>query len=86
MHIADAQQGSHIGLVRLGGERVAEEDDGLNLAKGDAAADDQIAAIRTVRDAFDFQARFLADQSPRAAGGDERVSLQDVAVADGELH
>ncbi len=83
--VADPEEGGDVGLVRLGREGVAEEDDGPDLAESDAAADDQVSPIRAVGDAFDLQSRFLRDQPARAAGGYERVALQDGAVASGKL-
>ena len=45
----------------------------------------EVAAVGAVGDAFDVQARSLADEPARAAGGDERMPLEDIAVADREL-
>ena len=85
MDVADAHEGAHVGLVRLGGERIAKEDDGANLAEGDAGADDQVAAVGAVGDAFDASAGALRDQSAGAARGDERESLEHVAMAQHEF-
>ena len=80
VYVADPHQGAHVGLVRLGGERVAEEDHSADLPQGHAGPNDQIAAVRAMGDAFDGEARFLGNQPARAAGGDERIPGEDFAV------
>ena len=62
MDVADPHQGAHVRLVRLGGERIAKEDDGADLAQGDAGPDDQVAAVRAVGDALDVEAQLRFEQ------------------------
>jgi hypothetical protein len=84
--VADPHQGAHVGLVRLGGERVAEKDHCANLAHGHAGPDDEVAAVRPVGDAVDHEARLFLQQPPGAAGRHERQALEDLAMAEDEVH
>lgn len=73
MNVANPQEGADVRLVGLGGQRVAEKNDRLDVALCHSTADNQIAAVRSVGDRFDVQPQPLAQQGARIAGGDEIV-------------
>jgi hypothetical protein len=50
--VANLEKGLDIGLVRACGQRIAQEDDGVNVAVDDVRADLDVAAFRTGRHAL----------------------------------
>lgn len=84
MDIADAHQRGNIRFVRLRGQRIAEEKDRFDSPLGDTSANDEVPAVRTVRDALDLQADFRCDASTGTAGRNKRTSREEVAMSGDE--
>ena len=85
MHVADTHQSGDVWFMRLRGQRIAKEEDRFDASFGDSAADDQIAAVRTVSDSFDFQSELLGKHLPRVAGRDEFLLTEKVDVLANEF-
>ena len=74
--VADAHEALDVGVVRVGGEGIDDEDDGLAIAGGDEGGDLRIAAERAGEEAFDGEAGGLGDASAGGAGADEMEFAQ----------
>jgi hypothetical protein len=70
--------------MRLCSQRIAEEDYRLNLPHCYTGADDQIAPIRAMRDAFHRQSQPLRQQLPSASRCHKLMPLEDIAMAEDE--
>ena len=66
--------------MRLGGERIGEEDDDVDVAFGHLRAYLLIAAERAAEVGRDGQTRFFVDEVRRGAGAAEKVTGQNLAV------
>jgi len=84
--IADAQEALDVGFVGVGAEGIDEEEDGADLAGGDAGGDLGVAAHRAGEQAFNFQAGGGGDALAGGACGDEseRGKLGAVTLAEGD--
>ena len=85
MYVADAHQSGDVRFMRLSGQRIAKEEDRVDPSFGNSAADDQIAAVRTVSDSFDFQSELLGKHLPRVAGRDEHLLTKEIDVLANEF-
>ena len=80
VHIAEAQQRVDIRLVRLHGERVAQEDDEIDLLRRDAGTDLLVAAKRAGHHGLDVETEGLIDQGPGRMRGDEMEFTEQLLV------
>ena len=62
MHITQAQQGHLVGLAGLCVDRIAEEQEQIDLIAGNAGCDLLITALNTCQKALDLQTCCLGDQ------------------------
>src|SRR5690606_30886699 len=65
----------------MGGQRIAQEEDGVNAAEGDLTADLLIAAEGSGQIAVHRQAAALLNEGSRRAGGHELVPAERVPVS-----
>ena len=84
--VADAQEALDVGFVRVGAEGINEEEDGADLAGGDARGDLGVTAHRAGEEAFNFQAGGGGDAFAGGAGGNEGEcgEFGAVALAEGD--
>jgi hypothetical protein len=79
----DAQERAHVGLVRMGLERIPEEDEHVELARGDERADLLVTAERAALEPGHLEVPPLRDEPAGGPRGDEVVLAQDrLVVAD----
>src|SRR5918996_1498908 len=64
----------------MSGQRVPEEDHGMDLAAGDRGADLQVAALRPAGLQLDGQTEMLADEAAGRTGGHEMDTREDLQV------
>src|SRR5579875_1133874 len=86
MYVADAQEGRNVGIVWLGGEWIAQEDDEIHLVVRNHRANLLVAAIRTGLKAVDGQSCCLMNATSRGSGCKEIDVLQNVLVRDGQVY
>lgn len=79
--IADAQQVHLIGLIGLGADGVAEEEQHVHLFTGDARYDLLGAAMAAGEKFCDLQSGVLLDQTAGGAGRQQTVLFQNMAVS-----
>jgi len=80
VHVAHFHEGLDVGLVRMRGERIAQEDDGIDLFGDDARPDLEIAALRTTRDEIDVDAEFAFQQTTRRSRSNETERAEHVRM------
>ena len=73
---SQTRKGRDVRLVRVGRERIAEEDHRHDLPLDDAAADDQVAPFGTVSYPLDLDLKRLRQQLPGRAGGDQPMPAE----------
>ena len=83
--VAEAQKRIDVRLVRLGRQRVAQEDDVVDLADGDARADLLVAAERAGEHRLDAEAEGVVDQRAGRARRDQVELREEVLVVADEL-
>ena len=79
----EAKQGFDVGVVRLGSERVPEEDQGVDALLGDGGTDLLIAADRTAEEAVNGKRERIGDHAAGRAGAEEFVFREGVAMKAG---
>lgn len=86
MDVADSKQALDVGLVGVGAEGIDEEEDGVDLAGGDAGGDLGVAAHGAGEEAFDVEPCGGGDALAGGAGGDEFQvgEMRLVAKAEGD--
>jgi len=80
VNVANAQEGADVGLVGLGGEGVAEEDDGEDFVGRNLCADLKVAAFGAGAQAFEFEAGGVVHVASGGARRDQREVTQHVGV------
>ena len=85
MDVTEAQQGVDVRLVRLGRQRVAQEDDIVDIADGDARADLLVAAHRAGEHRLDAEAEGVVDQGTCRARRDQVELREEFLVVANEL-
>lgn len=63
--------------MRLRGERVAKEEDRGDMSFRDAAADDEVSPMRTVRHPLDVESEIILQKFAGAAGCDKFLAAKD---------
>lgn len=86
MDVAQAQQGAHVGLVGLRGERVAKEKHGFDRAGGDQRSDLLVAAEGTGKGfENDLKLGFGFDAPAGGGGGGQGMCAKEVFVAQAKI-
>ena len=85
MDVAEAQQRIDVRLVRLGRQRVAQEDDVIDIADGDARANLLVTAERAGEHRLDAEAEGVVDQRSGRARRDQVELREEVLVMADEL-
>ena len=81
MHVADAQKALDVGLVRVGVERVDQEDHCVHFFGGDTGRDLSVPAQRPREQPLDAQPRRLRDPTARRAGGENANRGETLSMA-----
>ena len=86
MHITQAQQGHLVGLAGLCVDRIAEEQEQIDLIAGNAGCDLLITALNTCQKALDLQTRCLGDQLAGGTRSHQFMLAQNPAIRRTELN
>lgn len=78
--LCDAQKRLHVGIMRLSGKRIGEEDDDVDMSLGYFGSDLLIAAERTAEVGSDGQPRSFIDEMGRRAGTAEKMAGQQLRM------
>jgi len=79
----DAEECLHVGVVRLCGQGIPEEDEGIELFFGEVGTDLEVAAHGTAQVAMNVAAEGFRESSSRGAGGGKLVGSEQCGVAQG---
>ena len=85
MYIADPHQSRNIGLVRLSGKGISEEDNCLDHALSHPTADDKVASFRPMSDPFNIEPQLIMQQLGRMPRGNEFLSAEELNMLSNEL-
>jgi hypothetical protein len=73
VHVADSEQRPDVGIVRLGGKGVDEEEHRTDRPGRDPRGDLSVPALGTAQELFDFEAHPFPNE-PRAVAGAHQIA------------